>query len=158
MLFVKTLIFALVWTAITGSFTFSNLVLGAGIGALALWVVRERLTTSLFLTRVYRALSLFGFLLVELVISGVRVALLVVSPRLDKQLNPGIIAFPLKVKSDVEITLLANMITLTPGTLSVDVSEDRKTLFVHAIAVPSKQALIRSIADGFERRIIEAFE
>ncbi|MEX0627384.1 MAG: Na+/H+ antiporter subunit E, partial [Cucumibacter sp.] len=91
MLFVKTLIFALVWTAITGSFTFSNLVLGAGIGALALWVVRERLTTSLFLTRVYRALSLFGFLLVELVISGVRVALLVVSPRLDKQLNPGII-------------------------------------------------------------------
>lgn len=156
--FVMTLAFALGWTAITGTFSLSNLLLGAVIGALAFWVVRERLTTSLLFNRIYRILALFGLFLVELLKSGVRVALLVMSPRLDRRLRLGIIAFPLTVKSDFEITLLANMITLTPGTLSIDVSEDRKTLFVHAIAVPSKQALIRAIAGGFERKIIEAFE
>lgn len=94
----------------------------------------------------------------ELSLSALRVGVLVLSPDLKSRLKPGIIAFPLTVKSDVEITLLANLITLTPGTLSVDVSKDRKILYVHAIAVPSKQALIREIASGFEARILEVFK
>jgi multicomponent Na+:H+ antiporter subunit E len=53
--------------------------------------------------------------------------------------------------------LLANMITLTPGTLSVDVSEDRKTLYVHAVDCSDPEGTVRSIADGFERKIMEAF-
>ena len=57
--------------------------------------------------------------------------------------------------TDAQITLLANMITLTPGTLSVDVSADRKTLYVHAIDIESKEALIGDIAAGFERKILE---
>ncbi|MEP3300463.1 MAG: Na+/H+ antiporter subunit E, partial [Roseibium sp.] len=56
-----------------------------------------------------------------------------------------------------EITMLANLITLTPGTLSVDVSEDRKTLYVHCIDVPDPQATIDDIKNGFERKILEVF-
>ena len=74
------------------------------------------------------------------------------------QLNPGFVAFPLSITKDAEITLLANLITLTPGTLSVDVSEDRKFIYVHAIDVPDPEALKRDIAEGFERKIKEAFE
>jgi multicomponent Na+:H+ antiporter subunit E len=59
------------------------------------------------------------------------------------------------VTTDLQIALLANMITLTPGTLSVDVSADRKTLYVHAIDMESKEDLIGSIAAGFERKILE---
>lgn len=79
----------------------------------------------------------------------------VIRPRMD--LKPGIFAFPLTVESDFEITLLANMITLTPGTLSVDVSDDRRTLFVHALDCSDPDATRRDIANGFERKIMEAF-
>ena len=67
------------------------------------------------------------------------------------------IAYPLTVKSDWEISLLANLITLTPGTLSVDVSEDRSTLYVHAIDCSDVEAARRDIAEGFEKKIMEAF-
>jgi multicomponent Na+:H+ antiporter subunit E len=63
----------------------------------------------------------------------------------------------LTVRDDFQITLLANLITLTPGTLSVDVSADRRTLYVHALHCANPLAIRRDIADGFERRIMEAF-
>jgi multicomponent Na+:H+ antiporter subunit E len=100
-------------------------------------------------------LSLFLLFLRELLLSALKVAWLVVSPKL--QLRPAIIAYPLTVTSDAEITLLANLITLTPGTLSVDVSSDRKTLYIHAIDVGDREALIGGIAGGFESKVLEAF-
>ncbi len=63
----------------------------------------------------------------------------------------------MKVDRDFEITLLANLITLTPGTLSVDVSEDRQVLYVHAIDCSDPDETRRDIAEGFERKIMEAF-
>lgn len=99
-----------------------------------------------------RWLLLIALFVKELILSALRVAWLVVQPQL--KLRPAIIAYPLTVTSDAQITLLANMITLTPGTLSVDVSDDRKTLYIHAIDMASKQALIGDIAGGFETRIL----
>ena len=72
-------------------------------------------------------------------------------------MQPGIFAYRLKVDRNFEITLLANLITLTPGTLSVDVSDDRKTLFVHAIDCSDPDRTRRDIADGFERKIHGGF-
>jgi multicomponent Na+:H+ antiporter subunit E len=153
-----TLILALVWAAITGNFSLLNLLLGGAISLGALWLVRGQITTPHFFKKVRRALSLSLLFFYELALSAVRVAWLIMSPNMKDKLAPGIIAFPLTAKSDVEIALLANLITLTPGTLSVDVSEDRKFIFVHAISVPDKKALIREIAQGFEIKIIEVFQ
>ena len=97
-------------------------------------------------------LALILLFLKELILSALRVAWLAVQPRIV--IRPAIVAYPLTVTTDAQITLLANMITLTPGTLSVDVSDDRKWLYVHAIDVESKEALIGSIAAGFETRIL----
>lgn len=97
-------------------------------------------------------LALIGLFLRELVLSALRVAWLVVQPK--PRLHPGIIAYPLTVTTDAQITLLANMITLTPGTLSIDVSDDRRTLYIHAIDVTDREALIGSIAAGFETKIL----
>lgn len=156
--FIMTATLALIWTAISGSFSLANLVLGAIIGLIAMWVIRERVSHPGLSKRLLKIVSLALLFLYELLMSSIRVAILVLSPRLDRRLQPGIIAFPLTAKSDEEITLLANLITLTPGTLSVDVSEDRKFIYVHAIAVPDREALIADIANGFERKIIEVFE
>ena len=80
---------------------------------------------------------------------------MVMSPRME--VKPGIFAYPLRVNRDFEITLLANLITLTPGTLSVDVSDDRRILYVHAIDCSDPDRLRQDIAAGFERKIMEAF-
>ena len=153
--YVFNVIFAVVWVAITGSATLLNLIFGFFIATLALWIVRGEMGGPGYWLRVRRVLSLLRLFLKELAMSAFRVAVMVFSPRLD--LKPGIFAFPLTVTRDFEITLLANLITLTPGTLSVDVSDDCKTLYVHALDCSDPESARRDIADGFERKILEAF-
>jgi len=99
-------------------------------------------------------LALFGLLVSELILGALKVAWLVIQPR--RRLHPAIIDYPLTVTSDAQITLLANMITLTPGTLSIDVSDDRRTLFIHAIDVTDREKLIGTIAAGFETKVLGA--
>jgi multicomponent Na+:H+ antiporter subunit E len=154
-LFPINILLALAWAGVTGTFSLSNLLLGFVLGGLALWLIREQIGGAGYFGRVRRVLMLMLLFLYELVMSSIRVAWLVVQPRMP--LRPAIIAYPLKVDRDFEITLLANLITLTPGTLSVDVSADRRTLYIHALDVPDADDLKQSIAIGFERRIMEAF-
>ena len=153
--YVFNVIFAVIWVAITGSATLLNLVFGFFLASLALWIVRGEMGGPGYWRRVNRIISLVLLFLKELARSAFRVAVLVLSPRLV--VKPGIFAFPLTVERDFEITLLANLITLTPGTLSVDVSEDCKTLYVHALDCTDPEAARRDIAEGFERKILEAF-
>ena len=105
--------------------------------------------------RAFRILKLFLVFLREFTLSVFRVARLVLSPRM--RFTPRAFRFPLTLTSDFQITLLANLITLTPGTLTVDVTDDRVALIVHAIDCPDPDAARREIADGFERLIREAF-
>jgi multicomponent Na+:H+ antiporter subunit E len=149
------LLLAIAWAAVSGSVSAHNLVLGFALGALALFVVREPYGSRVYLGRLFAILSLMLLFLKELAMSAAKVAVTVLSP--DMKLKPGIFAFPLTVDRDFEITLLANLITLTPGTLSVDVSDDRKTLYVHALDCADPEAACRDIANGFERKILEAF-
>ncbi len=154
--YILSLVFAVVWVAITGSATLHNLIFGFTLPTLALWIVRAEIGARGYWRRLGRILSLLALFFRELALSAWKVAALVLTPRME--LKPGIFAFPLTVTRDFEITLLANLITLTPGTLSVDVSADRSTLFVHAIDCSDVEATKREIAEGFERKIIEAFE
>lgn len=148
-------ILAFAWAFMTGSFTLPNLVFGFVLSTFALWLIREQHGTVSYLGRVWRVSTLAVLFFTELVKSSVRVAGLAFLPKLE--INPGFVAFPLTADRDIEITFLANLITLTPGTLSVDVSTDRKTLYIHCIDVPDPEAMKQEIADGFERRIMEAF-
>lgn len=148
---------ALVWAAITGNFAALNLALGAAIGTATALLLRQWFAQPVALRRMRRILSLALLFLWELLVSAVRVALIVLRPNLRASLRPAIIAFPLTVKSDGEIALLANLITLTPGTLSVDVAEDRSALYVHVLDLVNREALVAEIAGGFERKVREIF-
>lgn len=149
------LILALIWVAISGSYTLPNLVFGFAIGWIVLFLVRDQLPTTRVVIRPWPTFLLGLLFVKELVLSSVRVAALVLSPRMD--IKPGIFAYQLTVTRDFEITFLANLITLTPGTLSVDVSEDRRTLYVHGMDCSDPEQARRDIRNGFERRIMEAF-
>nr|WP_210299048.1 Na+/H+ antiporter subunit E [Rhizobium sp. BK212] len=150
------MLLAIAWVAVTGSASLHNLVFGFLLGALALVVIRDSFGgKGGHIPRIGPLLSLAALFLKELSLSAWKVTVTVLSP--DMKLKPGIFAFPLTVTSDFEITLLANLITLTPGTLSVDVSTDRRTLYVHALDCSDAEASKRDIANGFERKIMEAF-
>lgn len=154
-LFLVNVLLALAWAAVSGSFSLLSLLFGFVLGALALSLIREQVGSVGYFSRLRRIVSLFLLFVYELVLSAFRVAVLVLKPNMD--LKPGIIAYDLKVDRDMEITLLANLITLTPGTLSVDVSSDRTKLFIHALDCSDPDQIRHDIADGFERKILEAF-
>ena len=72
--------------------------------------------------------------------------------------DPAIIDMPLDVKSDTGILLVTNLISLTPGTLSIDVSDDRSTLTLHAMFASDPDAVCKQLKDGMERWVIDAVE
>lgn len=154
-LLLVNVLLALAWAAVSGSFSLGNLLFGFVLAALALSLIREQVGSVGYFSRLRRVASLFVLFAYELLLSGFRVAVLVLSPNMN--LKPGIFAYSLKVDRDLEITLLANLITLTPGTLSVDVSLDRSTLYIHALDCADPDQIRKDIADGFERKILEAF-
>jgi multicomponent Na+:H+ antiporter subunit E len=151
------IVLAIVWGAITGTFTGLNLLLGAAIGGVAVLLLRSAFAPPRILRKIGQIASLILLFLYELAASAVRVAIVVLTPSMKADLRPAIIAFPLTVKSDAEITLLANLITLTPGTLSIDVSEDRSVLFVHVLTLSTREALIADVAGGFEAKVREIY-
>jgi len=154
-LFLVNVLLALAWSAVTGSFSFINFAFGFVLAIGALSLIREQVGSVGYFSRTRRVISLALLFIYELVLSAWKVTVLVLSPKMD--LKPGIFAYPLKVDRDFEITLLANLITLTPGTLSVDVSDDRRILYVHALDCSDPDQTRRDIAEGFERKIMEAF-
>jgi multicomponent Na+:H+ antiporter subunit E len=84
----------------------------------------------------------------ELALSAWAVIRATLAPRLA--MRPGVVAVPLRLRSAAGVTLLADMVTLTPGTTSLHVSEDRSILYVHAMDVESAEAVRASIAERLE--------
>ena len=97
-----------------------------------------------------KLLVLFGK---ELFVSGFAVMLQIVRPRLA--VRPGIIAYKTELESDWEVTLLSCLICLTPGTLTLDVSKDGRTLYIHAMDIGDAEELSGQIKSSFERAIME---
>jgi multicomponent Na+:H+ antiporter subunit E len=151
--FLWNLVLALAWVAMTGGFTPLNLALGFGLGYLVLYFYQRVLGPANYFRKVPQTLGFAAYFLRELVLANLRVAYDVVTPGFG--MRPGVIAVPLDAETDLEITLLANLITVTPGSVSLDVSDDRKVLYVHAMYVDDPEAYVRGIKDGFERRVLE---
>ena len=109
------------------------------------------LPASPYIGRVHRAVGLAAFFFWELVRANLRLALDVATPRY--QMKPGILAIPLDATRDSEILLLAMLINLTPGSVALDVSDDRTVMYVHVMYIDSPEKARAEIKDGFERRV-----
>ena len=147
------LVLALIWMAMSGRFDAANLVLGFVFGYVVLLLLQRVIGRSAYFSKSLILLRFTGFYVVEVIRANVRVALDVVTPA--SRAHPGIVAVPLDARTDTEITLLANLITMTPGTLSVDVADDRSAIYVHAMFVDDPEQLRAEIKSGFERRVLE---
>jgi multicomponent Na+:H+ antiporter subunit E len=152
-MFLWNIFLAFIWTTMSGLLTLANLLVGFVVGYFILLLVQRILGPSPYFARVYRILSFLAFFLWELLLANLRVAHDVMTPRLYAR--PGVIAIPLDARTDVEITLLANLLTLTPGSLSLDVSDDRRELYIHAMYIDDAEAYRRTLKQGLERRLLE---
>lgn len=130
--FAMNLVLALLWCAKSGAFSWGELGLGFALGYIALVVCRPLLGPSPYYGKIWEALWFVLVFIVDLFASSLRVAYDIVTPR--HHMHPAVVAVPLPEDiTDGEVALLANTITLTPGTLSLDVSKDRAFLYVHVM-------------------------
>ena len=156
-LFLLNLLLAVAWAALTGTFTLVGLGIGFVVGFLSLWVVAPLFGTERrYFLRVFRWIKLLVLFHWELVVSSLSVAWDVLTPR--HRARPGIVAVPLRAKGEAEVLLVTNLISLTPGTLSLDVTEDCNTLYVHAMFADDPARIRRDIEEGMERWVREALE
>lgn len=140
------------WLAATGVFTYSNALLGFIVGLVSLWWLKPLLGPTSYFRKAPLLVWYTLLFLWEAFKSNLRVAWDVVTPQ--RLRRPGIVAIPLDARTDLEITILANMITLTPGSLTIDVSADRKTLYVHEMFAEDPDAVRKSIKRRFERWVL----
>jgi multicomponent Na+:H+ antiporter subunit E len=144
---------AFLWMFLKTSFTPAAFVVGYFWGLVILYIFRSYFPTRFYLHRVYSVIKLILLFLKELVLSNLNVLKHVLRPKLA--IKPGIFALPTELNKDWEIMLLANLITLTPGTLTVDVSEDSKVLYIHAVDIDDIHESVDSIKNTFEKAIME---
>lgn len=157
-MFALNIILALSWSALWNSFSFMMLAFGFVAGYGALWLCRSLMRSDGhdgYFRTFPQAIFLAIYFTKELVLSCINVARDVISVK--PRLNPAIIEMPLSVTSDIEIFLVANLISLTPGTLTLDVSEDKSFLLIHSIYAEDPEALVAELKSGMEHRVRKVF-
>ena len=144
---------AFLWMFIKVSYDPISFIKGYLFGLLVIYVFRRYFQSRFYLFRVWAFIKLIFIFLKELVMSNISIVKIVLKPKLD--MHPGIFALETDLTKDWQITLLSSLITLTPGTLVITVSEDNKTLFVHAMDMGEVEVEINNIKNTFERAILE---
>ena len=148
------LLLALAWVGLNGRFTLDSLIVGALIGRVVLFILAKGdVLSRAEVRRVERALSLLAYLLWQIVLANFRLTKDVLS--IQHHMRPGVIRFPLSITTDGEILLLSAMINITPGSVALDVSDDRQSMYVHVMNITTIEAAKSEIKNGFERRILE---
>ena len=151
--FLMNLLLAFTWVALTGVLYYSNFLFGFAIGFFLLWLMNRNETDQRYFNRVPKIIGFVLYFLYEMVRANIQVAYDVITPKFF--MKPGIVEYPMEARSDFEINMLSTFISLTPGTLIIDVSEDRKAIYIHAMYMHSKEQFIQQIRERVERRLLE---
>lgn len=144
-----------VWLLLNNSFSFGTLLAGVLLGwaipvfTLAFWPDRVRIRKPFVLLR------FAGIVLFDILVANLRVARLILAG--PRRLRPVFVVVPLALQDDLAISLLANTICLTPGTVSACLAPDRTHLLVHALDVADPQNLVRTIKARYETPLAEVF-
>ena len=152
-----SILLALAWAALQGDITLASLLVGYGVGYVILaFLARGGVMPSTLASKTIHAVELVAFFVWALMLANVRVAMDVLRPRTS--IRPAVVAIPLDVTSDGEILLLSMLINITPGSVTIDLSDDRRTLYVHVMHMTSAETSRQEIKEGFERRVKLLFE
>jgi multicomponent Na+:H+ antiporter subunit E len=151
--FLMNLLLSFIWVALTGEMLYTNFLFGFLLGFGILWIMNRAEEDQRYFTRVPKTLLLLLSFVYEMVKANVQVAYDVITPKYF--FKPGIVRYPMNAKSDLEINLLSTFISLTPGTLILDISEDKKTLYIHVMYLKDKQSFIKETKNKIEKKLLE---
>ncbi|WP_110113724.1 Na+/H+ antiporter subunit E [Bacillus sp. CGMCC 1.16541] len=144
---------AFTWMFLKNEWTGTSFLVGFFWGAIIILALRRFFPQRYYMEKVYAIVKLLLIFLRELFKSNIAVIRDVLRPKLD--IKPAIFALPIQVEKDWEITTLSLLITLTPGTLVMDVSDDNSTLYIHAMNAGDIDETIEDIRNTFEKAIME---
>lgn len=153
--FIINLFIATLWFLLNDDPTadFTTFMSGFLVGTLILYAMHRFFGTQFYLRRVLKIIKLILLFIQELLLSSVSVLKQILDPQL--KISPGIFTYETKLTGDYQVTTLALLLTLTPGSVVMEVSEDNSTFYIHAMDIEeSKETVIRSIGK-FERAILE---
>ncbi|MBD8523700.1 Na+/H+ antiporter subunit E [Lysinibacillus fusiformis] len=155
MQFILNLFIAALWLLLQDEVTpqFSTFLMGFIVGMGILYAMHRFYGTQFYLRRVFSIIKLLWLFNWELFLSSYSVLKQITTPKLN--ITPGIFTYKTVLKGDWEITALALLLTLTPGSVVMEVSEEGDVFYIHAMDIEqSKDAVIRSIGK-FEQAIME---
>ena len=147
-MFLGSLLLALAWAALQGELSAINVASGFLVGAAIIYIFRRMFFRPLYFRKTRLGVTLALVFIKELVKANIAVLRVVLSRR--PYVRSGVVAVPTELTSDLALTMLANMITLTPGTLTLDISADRRYLFVHTLNLDDPEDVKREIRMAFE--------
>lgn len=151
----RSLLLLVSWLILNQTLHPAHWLLGALLGValpLAFSALTPRVTT---LRRTGLALALLGVFLKDIVVANFEVARRILGP--ESAIRPRFVWVPLGITNPQGIAVLAAMVTMTPGTLSVDITTDRRWLLVHAFNADDEAALIADLQQRYERPLREIF-
>lgn len=141
------------WMFLNDNYSGASFFSGYALGVLCLLFMRRFFPERLYFVKVWAIVKLLLIFTREVILANISVLKTILSPKLN--IRPGIFAFRTDLTSDWEITVLSSMITLTPGTLVIDISDDRTILYVHAMDIDDAEKAIHDIRESFEEAIME---
>ncbi|MRX54762.1 cation:proton antiporter [Bacillus sp. HMSC76G11] len=144
---------AFTWMFLKGEYSVQDFFNGYFFGLLMIFVLRRFFNHRFYLWNVFAVLKLFYIFNRELIMSNLAVLKVVLAPKITTR--PGIFKLETELKKDWEITILANLITLTPGTLVVEISDDNRYLYIHAMDLADAEEARKDIKNTFEKAIQE---
>lgn len=147
---------AFIWLFLSGSYTLNNLLLGYLLGLGIVYLFNKALPGKFYLIRVYKIIKLIIVFLIELIKANIDVLKIVLQPKLQNQ--PGFFTYHTDLKTNWQIVLLSNLITLTPGTVVLGISDDRTKIYIHAIDFSTKEEEIEGIKSSLEKVVREVGE
>jgi len=151
-----TLVLTAAWLLLNQSASLGQLLLGLLLGVFIALLTDAVSGPRPTLRRPWVAARLALIVLWDIVVSNIVVARLIVGP--ERNIRPGFVWFPLTLREPHAIVALAGIITMTPGTLSAELSPDQRHLLVHAFNIDDEAALLQSIHTRYELPLLEIFE
>jgi multicomponent Na+:H+ antiporter subunit E len=147
------LLIGTVWMLLHDQWNFSTFVIGYFIGFLIVFGLRRFFPVPFYGKKSWAILKLIFLFIKELFFSTIVVMRQVLRPKLNIQ--PGIFRVETKLTSDWEITLLSSLITLTPGSVVMEVAPEKGIFYIHAMDVTEFQNSIIRSKEMFEDAILE---
>lgn len=149
----NNLLLTIIWVLATGTLTEENFIFGFLISFGILYIITINSQDRKYFTILPKLVSFFFFMFWEIV----KANLVTVKESLyaKSKLKPAIIKIPLMVETDIEISLLATLVSVTPGTLVMDISDDKKVMYLHVMHLESKEDFVDEVKNKFEKRLLE---